>query len=408
MRRIDFRKFFLMGMFAISIIWIVISYSNNFGGLVSELAKSAALFGLFIAVCDVILAVSLVLACLTVGTSAIRVFGKKPAQWLKADNFKILAREVGSNGLFLVCFFVGWLAAVVAGLLIIIGTVTQLPVELWPGLLTFAMFDLLATNAVRVPILAAIKSKSSDNLVVRQATFEDVDAYLRIVETEWPQEMWVSREKVMSRLRLNPTGVFAAEYNGSLVGMLTTIRLSDYSYSDLKSWSQTTDDGWCTNHDPSGMITFGVDLTVSRKAPRGTVDALEAAAAMLVVKLGLKYMYWGARIPGYSRYLKSHPGTDVCDYVKLKRSNGKYRDPEIQIYSKTPWLEIVGVIPNYIDDPESLNNGLLLRCKNPVYRWPVKGLWLSVFKIMWRLEQRRSQKAIRKSIRSVPSVQSVS
>ena len=78
---------------------------------------------------------------------------------------------------------------------------------------------------------------------------------------------------------------------------------------------------------------------------------------------GLKALYLGSRIPGYHK----HKDTPVDNYVFGKRATGKPFDPELYFYLKQGF-EIVEIIPEYMDDPESLNYGVMIGWKNPLYR----------------------------------------
>lgn len=45
-------------------------------------------------------------------------------------------------------------------------------------------------------------------------------------------------------------------------------------------------------------------------------------------------------------------------------------DPEIELYSKVPGVEMVGVVPEYFKDWESMNYGVMFNWNNPVVRFP--------------------------------------
>lgn len=211
----------------------------------------------------------------------------------------------------------------------------------------------------------------------RTASTADIPRYLEIVAEVWPEHLGVAEEKVRERMRLNPLGVIAAEHNGRLVGMATAIRLTEYDFDHPMSWSETTADGWCSTHDPRGAVAFGVDLTVSETdAPSGTVDALAAAQGRYAVRSGVKYYVFGERLPKYHLYADR---MTVDEYVTAKDSDGRYLDPQVGMYQRIPGLAIVCPVKDYIEDPESLNWGLLLRWRNPFYRFPGPAIWSEVY-----------------------------
>ena len=111
-------------------------------------------------------------------------------------------------------------------------------------------------------------------IVVRLAQESDIARYLEMSQQCWHATGQAGAAKMRSRLRVNPKGVYAAESDGVVVGMVTTIRLSGYDVSKGMSWAETTADGWCTTHDPNGDVLFGVDLTTASEKPDGDLKQL--------------------------------------------------------------------------------------------------------------------------------------
>ncbi len=68
------------------------------------------------------------------------------------------------------------------------------------------------------------------------------------------------------------------------------------------------------------------------------------------------------------------------EYIAAKTSSGKCLDPEIWFYLKAG-LQIVKVIPDYFEDPESCNNGVLLAWKNPFHNKPLRWLMSLIFRV---------------------------
>jgi hypothetical protein len=62
----------------------------------------------------------------------------------------------------------------------------------------------------------------------------------------------------------------------------------------------------------------------------------------------------------------------VEDYVYGMRKSGKPLDPELYFYMKNGF-EIVDIIPKYMEDPDSLDYGVLIRWENPLY-WVTRAL----------------------------------
>lgn len=177
------------------------------------------------------------------------------------------------------------------------------------------------------------------------------------------QYLW-TKEMIRSHFQVCPQHIYCAFENGVLVASLTTMLTTAEDMQKKKTWLETTGNGYLSEHRPAGNIGFGVDLSVSRKASRGVSDRIVLVG--LVISLiggGVQSVYLGARIPGYHK----HAHTPVMDYVFRKRRSGKPIDPELYFYLKQGF-QIVEIIPEYMEDPESLNYGVLIRWKNPLYR----------------------------------------
>ncbi len=174
--------------------------------------------------------------------------------------------------------------------------------------------------------------------------------------------LW-TKEMVLSHFRTCPRHIYCAFEKGSMVGSLTNIATTKNDMKSNKTWLEKTGGGYLDTHRPDGNIGFGVDLSVSRRASGKVSNRLILSALFVsVLGEGLKAVYLGARIPGYH---KNQP-LSVQEYVYGKRKTSKPLDPELYFYLKNGF-EIVEIIPEYMDDPESLNYGVLIGWKNPLY-----------------------------------------
>lgn len=204
-------------------------------------------------------------------------------------------------------------------------------------------------------------------VVIRSFRLADVGAYLAIQETAWDETMAAAEAKLAERFRIFPKGLLVAEQDGQVVGCATFVRIPDYDELLKPSWEDITDNGWCTTHTEDGNFLFGVDLSVAKGASRLTAPMLFMSAMELSMRLGVEAVLWGGRMP---RYHKVADQMTPHEYLFSKTKTGRYIDPEVQLYSRIPGVEIRGVIPEYFKDFESLNNGVLLRWANPIARYP--------------------------------------
>ena len=174
--------------------------------------------------------------------------------------------------------------------------------------------------------------------------------------------LW-TKEMVLCHFRTCPQHIYCAFEKGAMVASLTNIATTEYDMSANKTWLEKTGNGYLDTHRPNGDIGFGVDLSVSRRASRKVSNRLILSALFVsVLGDGIKALCLGARIPSYHK--NNHLAVE--EYVYGKRKNGKPLDPELYFYLKNGF-KIEEIIPEYMDDPESLNYGVLIRWNNPLY-----------------------------------------
>lgn len=230
---------------------------------------------------------------------------------------------------------------------------------------------------------------------VRKATFDDIPAYLELQRESWGDSMAVQEQKAKERFDRCLDGILMAEVEGKVVGTTTMIRLTDYDFDRPLTWNEATGDGWCSTHDPDGSICFGVDLSVAKDHPNEIVDALMAGCMQLVIEAGVKYCILGGRMPWYHRFAHKYTPEEYL----WKRSRSRYLDPQVNMYSKVPGLRIMKLIPEYFDDPESLNYGVLLRWRNPFYRFPGHSVWSKLPMIGYNQWQKLDRMVQRRRLR---------
>jgi hypothetical protein len=186
------------------------------------------------------------------------------------------------------------------------------------------------------------------------------------------QEVWGSLtnsayvwtcEKVQQHFAICPQHIYCAFENGRMVATLTNIRMTEEDIHTKKSWLEKTGNGCLTTYARHGTVGFGADLSVVKGTSKGVSDRI-VLVALLVSILGEngRAVYLGARIPSYYK----HPQLPVEDYVYGRTRSGKPRDPELRFYLKNGF-EIVEIIPDYMEDPQSLNYGVLMKWTNPLY-----------------------------------------
>jgi len=199
-------------------------------------------------------------------------------------------------------------------------------------------------------------------LEVRQAKLRDIKEILRIEKEAWPKGLRATKEMFHSRLKTFPEGFLCAVMDGEIQGFVVT-EILDYDMRGSRlSWQEATDNGYIRKtHNPNGDTLYGVSLSVSTHAQRRVSVALLEATGKLVIKYGLKQGVFGSRIPRYHKYAGK---MSVGEYIKAKTKTGRLLDPELGIYQSVG-LKSIRIIPGYINDPESLDYGILVVWENP-------------------------------------------
>lgn len=210
----------------------------------------------------------------------------------------------------------------------------------------------------------AKQERKTAQLEIRQATSEDIDELLRVEEKAWPKSLRATRSMIKSRLETFPEGFLCATVEGKIKGFVVTETLNYDIEKDSFSWGEITDYGFIRkSHNPDGDTIYGVSLTVSPSSPKKTAKLLLEAVGKFAIKHNYKQIVLGCRIPRYYKY-----ADDMFeeDYIQAKTNTGRPLDPELAMYQKEG-LRVVKMIMNYIEDPESLNNGILLVWENPFF-----------------------------------------
>ncbi|TFG34611.1 hypothetical protein EU527_02585 [Candidatus Thorarchaeota archaeon] len=211
-----------------------------------------------------------------------------------------------------------------------------------------------------------------DKVRIRQASVEDIPEIIRVEHETWPPGEAATEEMFRSRIEVFPQGVFVAEFNDGLVGVVAFQRIHYNIHKAISTWKEATDNGMIReSHIPNGETIFGIDLSATPSAPPKTGTKLLAEVGRYAIYNNLKRGILGGRIPKYSEYAdKMTPE----EYLEAKNDKGEPLDPEVRFY-KRAGLEIGKVIPNYFEDPDSKCYGVLLIWENPFF---VKNRFLKV------------------------------
>lgn len=201
--------------------------------------------------------------------------------------------------------------------------------------------------------------------IIRNYKEKDFVGLIRVQEESFPppfpSELWWNEQQLMNHVTLFPEGALCMEINGEIVGSMTGLLVNfDPDHAD-HTWEEITDSGYIRNHNPNGNTLYVVDIGV-RPAFRklGIGKWLMQSMYEVVVHKGLERLLGGGRMPGYFKVAIELTPEQYLQEVM----NGNRKDPVITFLlrcGRTP----VQVVPNYLEDEESLHYGALMEWKNP-------------------------------------------
>ncbi len=200
---------------------------------------------------------------------------------------------------------------------------------------------------------------------IRQLTLKDLDELTQLEIATWGEDMCASKEMLASRIQVFPEGMIGAVENGKICGYICLMTVNSQMCEKDFTWMGITDGGFIrATHDPNGDCFYGVSLSVLPTASKDVAVKLIKAAAKLSIRKALKGVLFGGRLPSYHKYAGKKT---VDEYLKSLTKKGRIIDPEQSFYRQVNALAI-RPLPNYFDDPQSLNYGFLGFFENPLYK----------------------------------------
>ncbi|GKU79257.1 GNAT family N-acetyltransferase [Paenibacillus sp. L3-i20] len=201
--------------------------------------------------------------------------------------------------------------------------------------------------------------------VIRNYTIDDVDSLIEVQTTSfpppYPEHLHWNREQISEQATRFPEGAICAVAEGRIIGSMTGLIVNMNDYSGTHSWSSISDDGYIRNHQSNGDTLYVVDLCVTPQYRKtGVGKWLMQSMYETVVHLRLQRLLGGGRMPGYASKAKE---ATPMQYVE-KVMNGEWSDPVISFLLRCGRSPL-SVMPNYLEDDESLNHALLMEWRNP-------------------------------------------
>lgn len=185
------------------------------------------------------------------------------------------------------------------------------------------------------------------SIVVRNTRPADFHAVERISRITYPDDFPWTADYLSRHLEMFPDGQLVAidTRNEELVGMAASLMVTWDDYEHLDNYDDFTDQGWFTNHDPSGRTLYGAEVIVDpARRGEGIGSLIYDARRELVRSRGLLRIRAGARLAGYY----SHAGEmSAKDYVRKVLACELF-DPTLSFQLKQGF-RVLSVVPDYFE-----------------------------------------------------------
>jgi GNAT superfamily N-acetyltransferase len=155
------------------------------------------------------------------------------------------------------------------------------------------------------------------------------------------------KEHYLKHIELFPEGQFVALDGTRVIGMTTTLRLSEKTIVRNHTFAEVTQGGFCTSHEPLGEWMYGVDVgTHPDYRRRGITRALYQARHETCRRLGLKGQYSMGMLNGFAAVKDRYTLDEYYTKVVAK----EVVDPTVSIQMRIGF-QIKGLARDYLNDP---------------------------------------------------------
>ncbi|GAB6051708.1 bifunctional GNAT family N-acetyltransferase/carbon-nitrogen hydrolase family protein [Magnetospira thiophila] len=217
----------------------------------------------------------------------------------------------------------------------------------------------------------APRHESKPKLVVRNALIKDIPEICALYSKVYPNFPPYTSAQIRGHIQNFSLGQFVCVYEGNVVGYCATFRISEAIAFAPHNWMEITGGGYASRHDPEGEWLYGMEVFVDQSMRGYRIgQRLYNERKGLCVRLGLKGIVFGGRLPGLSKRWKKVGSAET--YVEMVKEK-KLRDNVLGFQMRNGF-EVVGVLHDYLDiDRESMGCAAHLAWHNLKYQAPESG-----------------------------------
>lgn len=210
----------------------------------------------------------------------------------------------------------------------------------------------------------AIRSSRKPTIIQRTATPDDFSEIIKLSKKCFPEQDPWSLAMLESQYRVFPEGMQIIEFEGEIVGSATSLIVDMEEYDDNHSWSEISENGFITNHDPEGDTLYGIEVMVHPEYQGLKIGRrLYEMRRELCEGMNLKQILIGGRLPNYHIYSDE---LGVRAYVK-RVVDKKIKD-SVLTFQISQGFYIRKIIKDYLpNDHESEGYGVLMEWTNLDY-----------------------------------------
>ncbi|USN99087.1 MAG: GNAT family N-acetyltransferase [Phycisphaeraceae bacterium] len=211
-----------------------------------------------------------------------------------------------------------------------------------------------------------IRASARRGVLIRNTRREDFEGIRELARLIYPDITPWSDEQLQQHIEFFPQGQFVAIDRATdvILGMCSGLIIDWDRYRPDMDWSQFTDEGTFTNHDPVyGATLFAADVMV-RPGMQGQgigKRLYKQGRFNLARQIGLRRVLAGSRLRGYHRYADR---MSAEDYV-VEVITGRLNDPTLS-FQLGQGFHVIAVVGGYFHgDPESRGWAAVIEWLNP-------------------------------------------
>lgn len=206
---------------------------------------------------------------------------------------------------------------------------------------------------------------NSDSVIIRQTEKKDLKNIVKLQQESFPDlaktgNIW-HEDELDNHLEIFPQGQIVAELDGEIVGSATSLIVSLSPPYIEHTWKQITGDGSLSTHNPKGDSLYGADISTHPKVRhKGIGHKLYQGRKDITMKFNLSRMISGGRLYNYCEYSNKFSPLEYAQKVVC----GELHDLVLS-FDLINGFKFIKILPNYLDDPRSLNFASFIEWINP-------------------------------------------